>query len=113
MLFRYSPLLKPENPTEHHNFNSLLRNGFDSGTYICHNGTRWIYNVTIYFFHFPQKLHCLKIFGDCVDTPLKHAGFAIGLISLLLWLVPMFPQLYTNYKNKRCEGLSIFFIICW
>ncbi|KAF7637956.1 hypothetical protein Mgra_00002659 [Meloidogyne graminicola] len=63
----------------------------------CPNGTKWILNV----------------FGDCVDSSLKMFGFSIGLISLFLWLVPLFPQLYENYKQKRCEGLSIFFLMFW
>ncbi|CAD5223780.1 unnamed protein product [Bursaphelenchus okinawaensis] len=63
----------------------------------CTNGVGWILNV----------------FGDCVDTPLKLTGFIIGLISLVLWLVPLFPQLYENYRTKRCEGLSIFFLLFW
>ncbi|KAL7079268.1 hypothetical protein ACQ4LE_001821 [Meloidogyne hapla] len=63
----------------------------------CPNGTKWILNV----------------FGDCVDSSLKMLGFSVGLISLCLWLVPLFPQLYENYKQKRCEGLSIFFLMFW
>uniref|UniRef100_A0A914YSF2 Uncharacterized protein n=1 Tax=Panagrolaimus superbus TaxID=310955 RepID=A0A914YSF2_9BILA len=37
----------------------------------CTNGIEWILNV----------------FGDCVDTPIKLAGFIIGFISLILWIV--------------------------
>nr|CAD2170987.1 unnamed protein product [Meloidogyne enterolobii] len=75
----------------HHNL-LLDSNGTD-----CPNGTKWILNV----------------FGDCVDSSLKMLGFSVGLISLFLWLVPLFPQLYENYKQKRCEGLSIFFLMFW
>jgi uncharacterized protein with PQ loop repeat len=63
----------------------------------CTNGMEWILNV----------------FGDCVDTPIKLAGFIIGFISLILWLVPLFPQLYENYRRKRCEAFSIFFLLFW
>lgn len=63
----------------------------------CTDGVHWILNV----------------FGDCVDTNLKLAGFIVGVISLVLWLVPLFPQLYENYRTKRCEGLSIFFLLFW
>lgn len=55
----------------------------------------------------------LQMFGDCVDTNLKLLGFVVGIVSLLLWLVPLFPQLYENYRTKRCEGLSIFFLLFW
>uniref|UniRef100_A0AC35U5W7 PQ loop repeat family protein n=1 Tax=Rhabditophanes sp. KR3021 TaxID=114890 RepID=A0AC35U5W7_9BILA len=63
----------------------------------CPNGYKWIKDT----------------FGDCVDTELKTVGFIIGLISLLLWLLPLIPQLYFNYKQKRCDGLSIYFLIFW
>uniref|UniRef100_A0A914YF92 Uncharacterized protein n=1 Tax=Panagrolaimus superbus TaxID=310955 RepID=A0A914YF92_9BILA len=63
----------------------------------CTNGVEWILNV----------------FGDCVDTPMKLAGFIIGFISLILWLVPLFPQLYENYSRKRCEAFSIYFLLFW
>jgi uncharacterized protein with PQ loop repeat len=63
----------------------------------CTNGIEWILNV----------------FGDCVDTHIKLAGFIIGFISLILWLVPLFPQLYENYTRKRCEAFSIFFLLFW
>jgi uncharacterized protein with PQ loop repeat len=63
----------------------------------CTNGIPWIWNV----------------FGDCVDSHFKLAGFIIGFISLLLWLLPLFPQLYENYSRKRCEAFSIYFLLFW
>ncbi|PAV72660.1 hypothetical protein WR25_21110 [Diploscapter pachys] len=63
----------------------------------CTNGIKWIKDV----------------FTDCVDTELKLLGFIIGMISLLLWLVPLFPQLWQNYKTKKCEGLSLVFLFFW
>uniref|UniRef100_A0A0N4Z066 PQ loop repeat family protein n=1 Tax=Parastrongyloides trichosuri TaxID=131310 RepID=A0A0N4Z066_PARTI len=69
-----------------------------NGTEIdCPDGIKWIQNT----------------FGDCVDSPWKFIGFVIGLISLMLWLLPLIPQLYHNYKQKRCNGLSIYFLIFW
>uniref|UniRef100_A0A915MD88 Uncharacterized protein n=4 Tax=Meloidogyne TaxID=189290 RepID=A0A915MD88_MELJA len=98
MLSRYWPFLIADieaigmsHNGNHHNL-LLDSNGTD-----CPNGTKWILNV----------------FGDCVDSSLKMLGFSVGLISLFLWLVPLFPQLYENYKQKRCEGLSIFFLMFW
>ncbi|CAG9540796.1 unnamed protein product [Cercopithifilaria johnstoni] len=63
----------------------------------CTNGIKWI----------------LDVFGDCVDTNLKLIGFIIGFISLFLWLLPLIPQLLHNYRTKRCDGLSIYFILFW
>uniref|UniRef100_A0A914DFL2 Uncharacterized protein n=1 Tax=Acrobeloides nanus TaxID=290746 RepID=A0A914DFL2_9BILA len=93
MYYRYTPLFEKDPET----LATIKWEGVEANTPNCTNGVEWIYNV----------------FGDCIDTNLKLAGFIVGLISLLLWLVPMVPQLYTNYKAKRCEGLSIFFIMCW
>jgi uncharacterized protein with PQ loop repeat len=105
MFYRYSPLLNV-------NISNFLRAYLDpyiiqkginadlndlNAVVNCTNGIEWILNV----------------FGDCVDTPIKLAGFIIGFISLILWLVPLFPQLYENYTRKRCEAFSIFFLLFW
>ncbi|KAF1767972.1 hypothetical protein GCK72_007933 [Caenorhabditis remanei] len=63
----------------------------------CTQGIQWIKDV----------------FTDCVDTDLKLLGFVVGLISLALWLIPLFPQLWQNYKTKKCEGLSLAFLFFW
>ena len=63
----------------------------------CTSGIQWIY----------------RTFGECVDNQTKLAGFVLGFVSLLLWLVPLFPQLMENYRNKRCDGISVFFLIFW
>lgn len=59
------------------------------------------------------KCVLLQVFGDCIDTNMKLAGFIIGCISLVLWLVPLIPQLYENYRRKRCEAFSFFFLLFW
>ncbi|CAK5082077.1 unnamed protein product [Meloidogyne enterolobii] len=98
MLSRYWPFpiadIEAVGMSHNGNHHNLL---LDSNGTDCPNGTKWILNV----------------FGDCVDSSLKMLGFSVGLISLFLWLVPLFPQLYENYKQKRCEGLSIFFLMFW
>lgn len=63
----------------------------------CTNGIQWI----------------KQVFSDCVDTNVKLVGFIIGFISLLLWLLPLIPQLIQHFRTKRCEGLSIFFLLFW
>lgn len=63
----------------------------------CTDGIQWI----------------MKVFADCVDTNLKLIGFIIGFISFFLWLLPLIPQLMHNYRTKRCDGLSIYFILFW
>uniref|UniRef100_A0A8R1DXY8 Uncharacterized protein n=1 Tax=Caenorhabditis japonica TaxID=281687 RepID=A0A8R1DXY8_CAEJA len=63
----------------------------------CTQGVQWIKDV----------------FTDCVDTDIKLIGFVIGLVSLALWLIPLLPQLWQNYKTKKCEGLSLAFLFFW
>uniref|UniRef100_A0A0N5C0G9 PQ loop repeat family protein n=1 Tax=Strongyloides papillosus TaxID=174720 RepID=A0A0N5C0G9_STREA len=77
---------------------SLLTEGVGNSTILdCPDGIKWIQNI----------------FGDCVDSPWKFIGFVVGFISLLLWLLPLIPQLYYNYKQKRCNGLSVYFLVFW
>ncbi|VDM20324.1 unnamed protein product [Wuchereria bancrofti] len=59
-----------------------------------------------------NKEECLSAL-HCVDTNIKLIGFIIGFISLFLWLLPIIPQLLHNYRIKRCDGLSIYFILFW
>ncbi|VDM53214.1 unnamed protein product [Angiostrongylus costaricensis] len=66
-------------------------------SYNCTNGIQWIE----------------RIFSDCVDTELKLLGFIVGIISLILWLVPLLPQLMQNYRTKKCDGLSPMFLLFW
>ncbi|VDO97471.1 unnamed protein product [Heligmosomoides polygyrus] len=75
----------------------IVTHRFESQVYNCSEGIQWIE----------------RIFSDCVDTELKLLGFIIGVISLLLWLVPLFPQLLQNYKTKKCDGLSLVFLFFW
>ncbi|WKX94647.1 hypothetical protein Q1695_011709 [Nippostrongylus brasiliensis] len=78
-------------------YGGIVTQRFESVPYNCSNGIKWIE----------------RIFSDCVDTELKLLGFIIGIISLLLWLVPLFPQLLQNYKTKKCDGLSLVFLFFW
>lgn len=53
-------------------------------------------------------------FGECVESPANYVGFALGFLSLLLWMIPLFPQIYENYKRGNCEeALSLYFILFW
>ncbi|KAJ1956940.1 putative vacuolar membrane transporter for cationic amino acids [Dipsacomyces acuminosporus] len=43
----------------------------------------------------------------------QTASDIIGYISLVCWIVVMFPQIYLNYKRKSGEGVSLMMMIAW
>ncbi|MFH4975412.1 hypothetical protein AB6A40_002121 [Gnathostoma spinigerum] len=54
-----------------------------------------------------------QVFGDCVNSPRKMVGFVIGFVSLVFWLLPMIPQMIDHYRAKKCEGISVYFLLAW
>lgn len=53
------------------------------------------------------------MFGDCIDTRLKLAGFIVGLVSFGLYVANQTPQMVQNYRNKRADGISLYLILLW
>ena len=49
-----------------------------------------------------------NIFGDCVVNTKDRVSFYFGLVSTIIWIISAIPQIYTNYKSKRVEGISPF-----
>ncbi|XP_022104169.1 lysosomal amino acid transporter 1 homolog [Acanthaster planci] len=63
-----------------------------------HNGVPWVWHV----------------FGECVVNQLQYAGFFLGLISILCWLVVFLPQFYDAFKHgKMDEAISPVFLFLW
>lgn len=54
-----------------------------------------------------------KWFSDCVYTPWDMFGFAIGLSSILFWLVAQLPQFVRNIRCQSAEALSPWFLFQW
>ncbi len=54
-----------------------------------------------------------QVFHDCVYTPTDYISFALGMLSLALYMVSMVPQLWSNYCRKTVEGLSLGFLTVW
>jgi len=52
-------------------------------------------------------------FGTCVWYPLDIVAFSFGLANIGFWLFVQFPQLYENFRYKRVEALSPFFLVQW
>lgn len=63
----------------------------------CPGGIRWI----------------SEVFGDCVDTHLKLAGFAVGLLSFGLFVAQLAPGMVKNCRNKRADGISLYLLLLW
>ena len=45
--------------------------------------------------------------------PAHTVGDLLGLISTVIWVIALFPQIYLNYKNGSCEGLAFDLILFW
>lgn len=52
-------------------------------------------------------------FYDCVYSTSDIVAFSSGLLSILIYIVSMLPQLYKNYRRKKVDGLSLTFLMIW
>jgi uncharacterized protein with PQ loop repeat len=52
-------------------------------------------------------------FGDCVYSSVDVAGWALGMISVGIWIVALLPQIFQNFKSKSVEGMSLMFLLSW
>lgn len=50
---------------------------------------------------------------DCVYNAQDITSFAMGWISIVLFLFALLPQIYENFKLKHVEGLSVLFLTLW
>jgi uncharacterized protein with PQ loop repeat len=48
-----------------------------------------------------------------VHTPRQRLSDLLGSASFIVWLFAQSPQLYENYKNGSCDGLSVVFLVQW
>ncbi|KAJ2893115.1 hypothetical protein IWW38_002970 [Coemansia aciculifera] len=53
------------------------------------------------------------LFGKCLYTSWEAASAVIGAVSIVLWLVALLPQIYTNWRTKSTAGLSVYFVLFW
>eukprot|EP00898_Chlorokybus_atmophyticus_P003087 jgi/Chlat1/377/Chrsp10S01492 len=51
--------------------------------------------------------------SDCVYGWRDGVGLAMGMASILLWLVAQLPQVIENIKVGNCEALSPWFLASW
>jgi len=52
-------------------------------------------------------------FDDCLYTWSDIASFIFGWCSIFIWCICLFPQIWVNYKIKRVDGISGYFILEW
>lgn len=48
---------------------------------------------------------------DDANNPWEWAGLTLGYISAVCYLCARLPQIWKNYKEKSCEGLSLLFFM--
>ncbi|KAL5546918.1 hypothetical protein UlMin_006605 [Ulmus minor] len=65
----------------------------------------------------PTNGHCAdwakKYLEYCLCGVKDGVSLSLGLISVVSWTVAEIPQIFTNYKEKSAEGLSIAFLMTW
>ncbi|KAK2363135.1 PQ-loop repeat family protein / transmembrane family protein [Trifolium repens] len=57
--------------------------------------------------------HCLELARKHMSSGKETASFALGLVSVVIWVVAEIPQIITNYRAKSTDGLSATFLITW
>ncbi|XP_045793617.1 lysosomal amino acid transporter 1-like isoform X2 [Trifolium pratense] len=57
--------------------------------------------------------HCLELARKNMSSGKETASFALGLVSVVIWVVAEIPQIITNYRAKSTDGLSATFLITW
>ena len=67
--------------------------------------------ITIPVYNGYISLTMVVLFSVYVTSDYIPAVSGIG--SVCLWLFALLPQLYLNYRRKRCESLSWWFICLW
>ncbi len=52
-------------------------------------------------------------FNQCMCTNGERASVAIGWFSIICWIIATYPQMRMSFLLKRCEAISIAFLILW
>eukprot|EP01063_Lacrimia_lanifica_P028106 TRINITY_DN404_c4_g1_i1.p1 TRINITY_DN404_c4_g1~~TRINITY_DN404_c4_g1_i1.p1 ORF type:complete len:538 (+),score=174.16 TRINITY_DN404_c4_g1_i1:40-1614(+) len=51
--------------------------------------------------------------ATCTYNGSQVFGVVMGMVSIVCWILVACPQLWVNYKLKKADGLSIYFILQW
>lgn len=52
-------------------------------------------------------------FGQCMYTNNEIASVVIGWFSIVCWIIATYPQMRMSFLLKRCEAISVAFLILW
>ena len=50
---------------------------------------------------------------NCFYSPTDVVAYICGIINIGFWMFAQFPQIYTTFKTKKPESLSIAFLVTW
>jgi uncharacterized protein with PQ loop repeat len=53
-----------------------------------------------------------EYFGECIITAAQQAGFWLGLLSTIIWMIAQIPQVVLNFRTGRVVGVSSAFLVC-
>lgn len=72
-----------------------------------------IFYVFLIFLEFTTAIvvHILMTNAKFKNTNTETLGTVLAWISVCMYLVGRFPQIYLNYKNKKTYGLSIYMFV--
>ncbi|XP_027188915.2 vacuolar histidine transporter YPQ3 [Cicer arietinum] len=57
--------------------------------------------------------HCLELTKNYMSSGRETASYALGVVSVIIWVGAEIPQVITNYRAKSTDGLSATFLITW
>lgn len=52
-------------------------------------------------------------FSQCMYTAGEKASVAFGWFSIICWIIATYPQMRMAFLLKRCEAISVAFLILW
>lgn len=61
----------------------------------------------------PYSVFAAKYLGDCIYNSRDYASLCIGLVSVAIWAVALFPQVLTNIRTGNVQNQSIWLWILW
>ncbi|CAL6013442.1 Seven_transmembrane protein 1 [Hexamita inflata] len=62
----------------------------------------------------PDYSHIIAgIFDQCMSQTKEIVSFVFGWLSIVSWVVALYPQIRLNFLLRKAEALSPYFLLCW